>query len=400
MNTDFEVAIVGGSLSGAALGLALAKRGIRVLILERDSMFRDRVRGEGMHPWGAAEAQALSILELLTDGCGQEVPYWTRHNPASTPVRRDLPATTPGKRGCVTFYHPAMQERLRRAASEAGAVVWRPSLVVRVAPGQRPELTVQIGGREQSLQVHLVVGADGRSSRMRVWGGFRVQKDPDLLRVSGVLHADLDLDESSVHSLEEPVSGRKVLIFPIGGRSFRSYFVSRAADGAPLSGERHAQTFLDACLATGAPPIWLKHAKTVGPLASFNVADQWVDHPYRDGIVLIGDAAAASDPCYGCGLSLTLRDVRTLRDNIAANPDWRTAAEAYADEHDRYFGALHRILSWNRDLSYASGPAAEARRTRVRDLLRRDPRRWPDFLGLGPDAPNDEAARRRFFGED
>jgi 2-polyprenyl-6-methoxyphenol hydroxylase-like FAD-dependent oxidoreductase len=83
MNTDFEVAIVGGSLSGAALGLTLAKRGIRVLILERDSMFRDRVRGEGMHPWGAAEAQALSILELLTDGCGQELPYWTRHAPAS-----------------------------------------------------------------------------------------------------------------------------------------------------------------------------------------------------------------------------------------------------------------------------------------------------------------------------
>ena len=185
MNTDFEVAIVGGSLSGAALGLSLAKHGIRVLILERDAIFRDRVRGEGMHPWGAAEAEALSILQLLTEGCGRELSYWTRHALASAPLRRDLPGTTPGKRGCVTFYHPAMQERLLRAASEAGVVVWRPAQVVRVAPGQRPELTVHTGGNEQSLRVDLVVGADGRSSRARVWGRFRIQKDPDLLRVAG-----------------------------------------------------------------------------------------------------------------------------------------------------------------------------------------------------------------------
>lgn len=400
MNTDFEVAIVGGSLSGATLGLSLAKRGVRVIILERDKEFRDRVRGEGMHPWGAEEARALSILELLTDGCGQELPYWTRHSPVSKTVRRNLPETTPGRRGCVTFYHPAMQERLLCAASEAGAVVWRPSQVVQVAPGEAPTVTVRVGETERSLQVALVIGADGRNSRVRAWGGFQVRQDPDLLRISGVLHEQLDLDESSVHSLEEPESGRKVLIFPLGENRFRSYYVSLSTEGAPLSGDRHGQAFLDACLATGAPPIWLKHARTVGPLASFNVADRWVEHPYRDGIVLIGDAAAASDPCYGCGLSLTLRDVRTLRDSLVANPDWRAAAEAYANEHDRYFSALHRILSWNRESSYATGADAELRRDRLRDLHQREPQRRPDIVGQGPDAPSDQAARRRFFGED
>jgi 8-oxo-dGTP pyrophosphatase MutT (NUDIX family) len=32
------------------------------------------------------------------------------------------------------------------------------------------------------------------------------------------------------------------------------------------------------------------------------------------GVVLVGDASATSDPSWGCGLSLTLRDVRVLRD--------------------------------------------------------------------------------------
>ncbi|MBR0937414.1 hypothetical protein [Bradyrhizobium jicamae] len=125
-----------------------------------------------------------------------------------------------------------------------------------------------------------------------------------------------------------------------------------------------------------------------------------LEHPYRDGVALIGDAAAASDPCFGCGLSLMLRDVRVLQELLATRSDWSVAAEIYAKEHDRYFDALHRILSWNRELSYACGSAGEARRLRARPLLLREPQRRPDFLGLGPEAPNDEKARRLFFCED
>jgi len=43
---------------------------------------------------------------------------------------------------------------------------------------------------------------------------------------------------------------------------------------------------------------------------------------------------------------------------------------------------------------------AQALRARVMPLLAEDPLRVPDFIGAGPDAPSDEAARRRFFAED
>lgn len=39
---------------------------------------------------------------------------------------------------------------------------------------------------------------------------------------------------------------------------------------------------------------------------------------------------------------LTLRDVRVLRDCLLATDDWHAAAHAYAQQHDRYYGALHR----------------------------------------------------------
>jgi len=32
-----------------------------VLVLERETQFKDRVRGEQMHPWGVAELKALGI---------------------------------------------------------------------------------------------------------------------------------------------------------------------------------------------------------------------------------------------------------------------------------------------------------------------------------------------------
>ena len=115
---------------------------------------------------------------------------------------------------------------------------------------------------------------------------------------------------------------------------------------------------------------------------------------------MIGDAAAASDPGFGCGLSLTLRDVRALRDRLLAGPDWDAAGHAYAEEHDRYYGALRTVMGWMRQLYYEPGPEGEARRARALPRLAREPDRVPDIQGLGPECSVSDLARRRFFGED
>ncbi len=75
MAHDYDVIIVGGGLGGAALGKSLAEQGIRVLVLERELAFRDRVRGEYMHPWGVAEARALGLYDLLKQTCGYEARF-------------------------------------------------------------------------------------------------------------------------------------------------------------------------------------------------------------------------------------------------------------------------------------------------------------------------------------
>jgi 2-polyprenyl-6-methoxyphenol hydroxylase-like FAD-dependent oxidoreductase len=105
-------------------------------------------------------------------------------------------------------------------------------------------------------------------------------------------------------------------------------------------------------------------------------------------VVLIGDAATASDPSWGNGMSLTLRDVRVLHDQIPATGDYDVAGHAYAAEHDRYYTAVHRINTWLTDLEYTPGPEAAARRARVWRRWAEEPSRFPDPLGRGPDGLN------------
>lgn len=100
-----------------------------------------------------------------------------------------------------------------------------------------------------------------------------------------------------------------------------------------------------------------------GPLASFDAADTWAPHPYREGVALIGDAAASNDPSFGEGLSLTVRDVRVLRDHLLGEADWDRAAHAYASEHDRHYAVIHSVTRWHTQMFLEQGEEADAAAT-------------------------------------
>ena len=149
----------------------------------------------------------------------------------------------------------------------------------------------------------------------------------------------------------------------------------------------------------GVPAQWYSGLRAVGPLATFDATDSWVNHPYKSGVALIGDAAATSDPSHGQGQSLTLRDARVLRDKLLAGDNWDTAAHSYAEEHDGYFANVLKFYRWFWEILYDPGPNGEANRARALPRLFQDLSRMPDALVSGPEVPLDEMARRRFFGE-
>jgi menaquinone-9 beta-reductase len=391
-----DIVIVGGGLGGAALAKVMAEAGASVVVLERETQFRDRVRGEYMNPWGFAEARTLGLDAVLEAAHANDAPWAIGLGPD-----RNLTSTTPQSLPAVTFFHPEMQEAMLTAAEASGADVRRNVRVTGVAPGAPASVEYDSNGRTESIRARIVVGADGRSSSLRNWGGFAVNWDRERLTIAGVLlEGGRGYREDAGYLFLNPAVAQGSFAAPQGNSHFRAYLALRADSGIRLQGHDALPQLIEGAVQAGMPAEFFEHARPIGPLASFSGADHWVEHPYRRGIALIGDAAAASDPSWGQGLSLTLRDVRTLRDALLANEDWAAAGEAYAREHDRYYGAPHTWEDWFTSFFYDRGDEADARRARAMPLIMEDPTRIPDYMAAGPDLPIDDSVRRRFFGED
>src|SRR5262245_37292089 len=106
--------------------------------------------------------------------------------------------------GSFNFYHPDMQETLMCMAAEAGAEVRRGVSPEMVRPGGPPSVSFRENGQLRELQARLIVGADGRASRVRGWANFAVMRDPDRLTIAGALVEAEHIPDDGVHSVGEP----------------------------------------------------------------------------------------------------------------------------------------------------------------------------------------------------
>jgi 2-polyprenyl-6-methoxyphenol hydroxylase-like FAD-dependent oxidoreductase len=188
----------------------------------------------------------------------------------------------------------------------------------------------------------------------------------------------------------------------------RLYLGYASEQAQRFAGARGPQAFLEAFRLACLP--WSEHiadARPAGPCNSFPNEDTWTDAVYRPGLVLIGDAAGSNDPIIGQGLSITLRDVRLVRDALLGERDWSANLfEPYAVERAERMRRLRFTASLVSSLQNEFGPAARDRRQRLREAQMQDPSLALPLLCplLGPDAiPADAfetSMRTRLFGND
>ena len=386
---SYDIITVGGGIAASALARAMAERGAKVLVLEREKQFKDRVRGEAVVSWGVAEANELGICSLLKEKCAHDVP----HVEGGAGLR-DLRATTPQQSPLLSFPHQVMQETLLAAAENAGAEVRRGVSVERVEAGVEPVVVVSghnVNGHSVDRQNHeriparLVVGADGRDSAVRKWAGFSVCEQGNDLYMAGVLLTNLRASTEIMYAVFNPEIGTWTGLIPQAGDQWRAYFVYPKTMGYRLQGEAMLGQFIRESARGYAPMAdYLVDAKSIGPLASFDASDKWVEHPYHDGVALVGDAAATTDPTYGQGLSFALRAARVLRDELTNNSDWDAAGHRYAEQHQQSFHACHVVEGWFRKLFQDPSPESAALRTKAMPLIAEDPTRVPDHIFSGP----------------
>jgi 2-polyprenyl-6-methoxyphenol hydroxylase-like FAD-dependent oxidoreductase len=396
-----EVAIVGGGIGGGALATVLAREGLSVAVLERDPEPVDRVRGEFMAPWGVAEAQRLGLLEiLLTTGGG----FATRaifYDEITSPERaeataRDMRAVHPVGTGPLCAGHPAMCAALCNAAAAAGATILRGVKDTAVTAGQPPTIGFQHEGHRRVWRPRLIIGADGRASTVRRQLGFTMLHDEPHNLIGGML---IDgVPEWPQDVMELGTEGNiHHLVFPQGGAKLRLYACYGFEGRERFTGPDRAQNLLDAfrmkCMPLGES---IARGKPIGPFHSYSNEDHWVERPTAPGVVLIGDAAGHNDPITGQGTSITLRDVRIVRDIITGSDLTQAAFEEYVEERMERMRRLRIAARYATMLRAEFGPAAAARRGRALKRQFVDGLLSPYTAALtGPEALPPEAFEQR-----
>lgn len=179
LETDYDVIVVGGALSGAATATLLLRKnpGIRLLVVDRTEKFGRRVGEATVEVSGYFLGRVLGLTQYLNERhlCKQGLRFWF----ANDKVERLDQASEIGPRYLARL--PSYQvdraeldEEVLRRAVEAGAVLLRPATVtgIRLTPGGMQAVEVKQDGVKRELRARWIVDASGLAamiSRKEGW---------------------------------------------------------------------------------------------------------------------------------------------------------------------------------------------------------------------------------------
>lgn len=392
-----DVVIVGGGIAGGALATALANDGLRVTVLEASAVYRDRVRGESLAPWGVREAHELGVEQILLDAGAHIAAAWVQYD-ASVPSEVSeahpilMARMVPDVPGSLNLRHPEACVALAQAAVRAGAEVVRSVSDLEVTPGRAPTVRFSAGGQQVELAAGLVVGADGRHSIVRRQAGIRLCRQPEVHMMAGLLLEDLGCVPPSAFIASE--GDLFMVSFLLGGGRLRVYLCPGLSDRHRFGGPNGIKEFLLSsafgCLPFGED---LARAQVAGPLATYPGDDSWTEEPFVDGVVLIGDAAGYNNPLIGQGLSISMRDARGVREVVRGGNVATSAFTGYGVERMERMRRLRHVASVMAAAFAEDGVDRAARRARFFELHRTEPLMAIALLApfRGPEAAPPEA---------
>ena len=379
-NNTYDAIIVGGGIGGGALSTVLARAGKSVLVLEKSTVYRDRVRGEWIAMWGVEELKTLGLYDDFIAAGGHHLKRHISYSDESTREEAEagtlpLDAMTPGVPGPMTIGHPASCNLLADLAQKAGATFLRGVDDVEITAGVSPCVRYQHDGAWHDATARIIVGADGRGSNVRDALGIELHQDPQHHFFSGMLVENIDgfPDDLQTIGTEGDVH---YLVFPQGNGRARLYIGFDDPKRFAGDEERSQQKFLDDFRVESLPyRDAIVSGTPAGPVHAYPNQDAWTDVPYAQGAVLIGDAAGYNDPIIGQGLSITYRDVRMVRDIMLANDDWSNPElfAPYAEERRERMRRLRFSAKMTSRFNNEFGPEARAARKRATANRAADP---------------------------
>ena len=357
MVEETDIAVVGAGGGGAVLALALAKKGIKTIVLEQAPGPPKGLRGEILQPNGQQVLDRLGLLTKLPGSSTRTVHQFhfcrVGGQRLCTIDYRDLPP--PYNQAVVTLpnvAHHAIVDAVEREPSVS--LRYRATFTGLLREKERVVgLTATQGDQERTIKAKVVVGADGAFSKVRE----ALQIPADLyLYPQGYLIALLDA-AIPMGEAKYFVGKRTILgLFPAAGDKVYAFYMIKTGSydqvkAQGLSSLQNAWIAID----PSSEPIFrtLIDWKQTAFLPTGRVrTPTWV----ADGAVLVGDAAHAMNPHASQGRMQAMVDAMTLADLLPeclATNDYSAATLKRYEESRRPHVAMlqkladEQVLFWN-----------------------------------------------------
>jgi flavin-dependent dehydrogenase len=310
---DYDAVVVGASLAGCAAAIELGRAGSRVALVEQrpDPAAFKRTCSHFIQASAVPTIERLGLLEpIMAAGAVRSrmrarMPWgWIDPPPERAgyavnlrrelldPLIRETAAAVPG----VELMLGLSAERLVREGDAFSGVVVRDR-----------------DGAETALRGRLVVGADGRESRIAELAGVATKTLPHGRFAYGAYYEGA-LPAAAPAASIWLMDPQWAAAFPTDGELV-FYAAMPTKDRLPEF-KRDPETALVSFLAGVPDPPPIHEARRVGPVLGKIEMPNRVRTPIAPGLALIGDAALATDPLFGVGCGWALQSAEWLADGV------------------------------------------------------------------------------------
>lgn len=314
--------VVGGGPAGAVLALLLARRGVRVTLLEMHKDFDREFRGDTIHPSTMEILDQIGLADKLL-----EIP----HTKVSGPTLQFANGTiTPFDLGRLKTRFPyilmvAQSRFLEFITSEAAKYpefrLVMHANVTQLMEEQGAVRGVRYAGPDgtQEVRAALTVGADGRFSQVRRLAGFEPIKTSPPMDVLWFRLPKLPGEPEISTGLFGAIGQGRIFVLLERNQYWQGGFVfpkgmyqELRTQGVEAMRRRISET----------APQFAKHAEALtdwSQLTLLSVESSRCPRWHKPGLLVIGDAAHVMSPVGGVGINYAIQDA-VVAANVLTTP--------------------------------------------------------------------------------
>jgi flavin-dependent dehydrogenase len=369
LSRSFDVAIAGAGLAGSSLALRLARRGVKVALIDPGRFPRDKVCGDFLSPecWGVLERLGL-------DGEVTRSGYHAIHLVRlSTPGGREVTADVAGPDGRpgIGLSRSFLDDLIVRRAREAGAEVFEGTRVGGPIVEEGRVVAVHArGAGALEVRAGVTIAADGRHSAMVKQTGRTRARSWSRPRLFG-LKRHFAVDDPAATEKVGTV-GLHMVPGGYGGTCRIEEGSTNLCALLPEAAVKKRRGDLDRVAAEclGRNPMLARLLEAGEPLGEWKTVAGvrvQVSRPDLPGILYAGDSQGTVDPLGGQGMIMALLGAELLAPFVeralasSRGVDRPTQATAQAAWHRRFdrrvtlCRAFHHMLDNPSIIDLASG---------------------------------------------